>query len=103
MSEEYKGGINYALVKRHYDCDDYPGLVYQGVTYLNGIPFTATPTYYTSGLMAFLNDVNVVNVDRGWTIFTHGQPAAPGYLAVILAALGVTWPATVPAFEAKET
>jgi hypothetical protein len=103
MSEDYKGGLNYALLKRHYDCDDYPGLVYEGVTYLNGIPFTNTPTYYTSGLMAYLNDVNVVDVERGWTTFPHGQPAAPTYLALILTALGVTWPAIVPAFEAKDT
>jgi len=103
MSEDYKGGLNYALLKRHYDCDDYPSLVVGGVTLLNGIPFTATPTYYTSGLIAYLNDVNVVDVDRGWTLFTHGQPAVPAYLALILAALGVAWPAVVPAFEAKDT
>lgn len=103
MSEDFKGGMNYALLKRHYDCDDYPSLIYQGVTLLNGIPFTATPTYYISGLMAYLNDATVVDIDRGWTLFTHNQPAAPAYLAAIIAALGVTWPASVPAFEAKDT
>jgi len=90
MSKDFKGGIDYALVKRHYDCDDY-------VT----IPFTAIEDYYTVGAMAYLNDVNVVNVERGWCLFTHGQPAAPAFLAAVLAALGVSWPAQVPAFEAK--
>ncbi len=103
MSEDYQGGLNYALLKRHYDCDDYPSLIYQGTTLLNGIPFTNAQTYYTSGLIAYLNDANVVNVDRGWTTFTHAQPAAPAYLAIILAALGVAWPVAVPAFEAKDT
>ena len=102
MSHNLQGGLRYALLKRHYDCDDYVSLLQNGVVLLNGIPFTATPTYYISGLMAYLNDPTVVDVTRGWTLFTHGQIAAPTWLAPFLAALGITWPTQVPAFEAKD-
>lgn len=102
MSHNLQGGLRYALLKRHYDCDDYVSLLQNGVVLLNGIPFTATPTYYISGLMAYLNDPTVVDVTRGWTLKTHGQIAAPAWLAPFLAALGITWPAQVPAFEAKD-
>jgi len=103
MSEDVRGGTDYALVKRHYDADDAVTLRVAGVTYLNGIPFTATETYYTVGLMAYLNDTTVVNVNRGWTTFAHGQPAAPAYLLPFLTTLGITaWPTSVPAFEAKD-
>ena len=105
MSSDVKGGIDYALMKRHYDADDYVVLrdPATGVALINGIPFTATPTYYISGLMAYLADPNVVNPERGWCLFTHGQAAAPVWLAPFLAALGIPWPAAVPAFEAKDT
>ncbi|GAG83453.1 unnamed protein product [marine sediment metagenome] len=42
MSEDIRGGIDYALLKRHYEADDYTSLRLAGVTYINGIPFTAT-------------------------------------------------------------
>lgn len=108
MSEDIQAGINYALLKRHYDADDAVSLVQNGVTLRNGIPFTATPTFYVSGLMAYLNDpttilINVAGLEHGWTLHTHGQRAAPAWLAPFLAALGVTWPTRVPAFEAKFT
>lgn len=102
MSLDYEGGVNYALLKRHYDCDDYVSLRQAGVTLLNGIPFGADETYYTVGLMAYLSDPNVVNVERGWCLFAHGQAAAPTWLAPFLALLGITWPSEVPAFEAKD-
>lgn len=107
MSHDVQGGLRYALLKRHYDCDDYvshPDMVniYTG-TALNGIPFTITaPTFYVVGLMAYLNDTAVVDVERGWTPFTHGQATAPAWLAPFLVALGVTWPTQLPAFEAKD-
>ena len=70
---------------------------------LNGIPFlAAAPTYYVVGLMAYINDVTVPDFERGWTPFVHGQAAAPVWLAPFLAALGITWPPEVPAFEAKD-
>ena len=103
MSHEFEGGLDYARLKRHYDADDYPSLLVGGVAVLNGIPFTATPDYYIVGTMAYLNDTTVANAEYGWTLFTHGQPAAPAWLAPFLAALGVTtWPVQVPAFEAKD-
>ena len=102
MSEDMKGGTNYALVRSHYDCDEYISLVVGGVIFLNGIPFTATEDYHVIGSVAYLNDTNIPDPLRGWTLFTHGQPAAPAYLAPILAVLGVTWPALVPAFESKD-
>ena len=103
MSTNLSGGINYALVKRHYDANDYTSLRIAGVTYLNGLPFTATQTYYVVGTFAYLADPNVVDVTRGWTLFTHGQPAAPAYMLPFLAAIGITtWPASLPSFEAKD-
>lgn len=103
MSKDIKGGTDYALVKRHYDADDAVTLRVSGVTILNGIPFTATETYYVVGLLAYLNDANVPDVLRGWTTFTHGQPGAPAYLLPFLATLGITvWPKVLPAFEAKD-
>ncbi len=102
MSEDVKGGMDYALLRRHYDCDEYVSLVAGGVILLNGIPFTAVADYHIVGSVAYLNDVNVPDPLKGWTMFTHGQVAAPAYLAPILAALGVTWPALVPSFESKD-
>lgn len=94
MSHEVKGGINYALVKRHYDCDDYVA-----------IASTVNQDYYTVGTMAYLSDTTVPDVWRGWTFFAHGQPAMPAWLATLIA-FGViptfTWPPQVPAFEAKD-
>jgi len=102
MSANISGGIDYSLLKRHYVNNDYPSLRVSGVTLMNGIAFTATQTYYTVGLMAYLNNTNVVDILNGWTAFTHGQPAVPAYLAAILTALGVGWPKVVPAFEGKD-
>jgi hypothetical protein len=94
MSLDVQGGINYALLKRHYDCDDYVLL-----------PFTATQDYYVVGLVAYLADPNVPDANRGWTLFSPNQPAMPAWLATLIA-LGIippfTWPAQVPAFEAKD-
>ena len=105
MSIDIKGGINYALLKRHYDCDDYVVLrdPTTGIALINGIPFTNVPTYYISGMMAYLADPNVVDPEKGWCLYAHGQAAAPVWLAPFLAALGIPWPAEVPAFEAKRT
>jgi len=92
VSEDYKGGINYALLKRHYDCDDHVAMAFT----------LANQDYYVVGTMAFASDPTVINIDRGWTLFTHGQPAAPAFLAPVLAALGVSWVAAVPSFELKD-
>ena len=107
MSTNLIGGINYALVKRHYDLNDYtafrPPVALVQPFWFNGLPFTATQDYYVVGFLAALHDINVVDVTRGWTLFTHGQPAAPAYLAPFLPALGITtWPAALPSFEAKD-
>jgi hypothetical protein len=102
MSNDLLAGLNYALLKRFFDCDDYVSLIdpTTGVVLLNGITFTNVPTYYISGLMAYVNDNNVPNFEKGWCWFTHGQPA-PAWLAPFLTALGLPWPTKVPAFEAK--
>jgi hypothetical protein len=86
-----KGGLDYALLKRHYDNDDFVSIGYG-----------ANEDYYVVGTMAYLNDPTVATAHPGWGSFTHGQPAAPTFLAAILAALGVSWPAITPAFEAKD-
>ena len=105
MSKDVRGGIDYALLKQHYDADDYVSLKHPttGLTLLNGIPFTATETYYIPGLMAYLHDKNVFDIEKGWILYTHGQPAAPAYLLPFLTALGLAaWPPKVAAFEAKK-
>lgn len=104
MSSDIAGSINYNLIKRHYDCDDYVSLIdpTTGFVLLNGIPFTAAEDYYVVGTLAYMNDPTVANFERGWTLFAHGQPAAPAFLVAILGALGITWPAKMPAFEAKD-
>lgn len=94
MSEDLSGGTNFALIKRHYDADDYVAL-----------PFTATQDYYIIGMGAYFSDPTVFNVLYGWTLYTHGQPAMPTWLATLIA-FGIippfTWPTEVPAFEAKD-
>jgi len=96
--------VDYAKLKRHYDCDDYVSLVVNGIPLLNGIPFTnAAEDYYVVGLMAYFHDNNIIDVFKGWCEFAHGQPAAPLFLQPFLAALGITtWPTSVPAFEGKQ-
>jgi hypothetical protein len=86
MSLNIRGGIDYAILKRYYDADDYAA-----------IPFTDTQDYYVVGTMAYINDPNVVNPERGWCLYAHGQPAPPAWLPP-----GTPWPAEVPAFEAKD-
>ncbi len=102
MSKRVEGGIDYEYLKRHYAADDYTSLRISGVTYLNGIPFTATQTYYVVGTFAYLADINVIDSLKGWSSFVHGQNAAPAYMLPFLAALEiVTWPSALPSFEAK--
>lgn len=91
MSWDVAGGVDYARLRRHYDCDDYVE-----------IPFTSQEDYYVVGTMAYLADPGVADPERGWTTFAHGQPSAPLFLQPLLAALGVEWPDEVPAFEAKD-
>lgn len=104
MAQDLRGGTDYALVRRHYDNDDYVSLIdpATGLVLLNGIPFTQVEDYYVVGTMAYLHDPTVADVLKGWTPFAHGQTAPPTFLAAILTALGVAWPAQVPAFEAKD-
>jgi len=94
MSSDGSGGINYALVKTHYDADDYIAL-----------PFTATQDYYIVGMAAYFSDPTVFNVFYGWTNHVHGQSSMPTWL-VTLITLGVIpnfiWPTAMPSFEAKD-
>lgn len=105
MSFEIKG-LDYAQLKRHYLCDDYVSLIdpATGIVLLNGIPFTDVEDYYVVGTLAYMNDATVITSPGagGWTLFTHGQAAAPIFLQAILTALGRAWPTQVPAFEAKD-
>ena len=103
MSEDISGGVDYSKLLTTFLCSDACTLRASGLTYLNGVPFTATQTYYISGLMAYLNNADVVDVTRGWATFTHGQPSVPAWLSPFLTTLGVSWPKVVPAFEAKDT
>lgn len=82
-----QGGINYALLKVHYDADDYAA-----------ITFTAVEDFYTVGLLAYVSDSTVVDVEAGWGVFTHGQPVAPLFLGGPF----FPWSSEVPSFEAKD-
>lgn len=114
MSFDIKGGIEYALTKRHYDADD--NVVFRhpttGVPLMIGLPFTDTPTFYVSGMLAYLADPTVYDPLKGWCLYTHGQPAPPPtFTAPVVAVIGAiytatlmaAWPAAIPAFEAKRT
>ena len=87
-SGEIEGGIDYARLKQHYLADDYVTMA-----------FTVNQDYYIPGLVAFLSDPNVFDINSGWGLFTHGQAAPPTFLAGIIPVM----PPVVPAFEAKRT
>ena len=116
MSSDIKGGLDYALVKRHYDCDDYTAfrlpIDLLRPYWFNGLAFTATEDYYVVGFLAALHDPTVIDPTKGWTTYTHGRSVAPAWLTgafpaplvpTIMTALGLSpWPAQLPAFEAKD-
>lgn len=87
-------GIDYGLVKTHYDADDYAV-----------IPFTGTQDYYIVGMMAYLADPTVYNIVNGWTLFAHGQSTMPAWLSTLIA-VGLipnfAWPSLFPAFMGKD-
>lgn len=83
MSSDVKGGLDYALMKRHYDNDDYVAL-----------SFTATQQGYVVGTMAYLADTTVATSQPGWTIVTPTPP-----VPLVLVALGLT---SGLGFEAKD-
>ena len=130
MSSDVKGGLDYALLKRHYDNDDYVSLRHPvtNAVLLNGIPFTDEETYYVVGFMAYLNDPTIIGTalapKPSWTTYTHEQAAAPLWLVApppaapqplqiiapfLTGDLRTTvqkwleeWPTGLPAFEAKD-
>lgn len=87
MSGNIKGGMDYALLKRHYDNYDYVQLSFAG-------PFAGVQQSYVVGTMAYLADPTLATTKLGWTLYT---PTAP--LPLIYQVLGVTQGA---AFEAKD-
>ena len=62
------------------------------------MPYTAVQDYYLVGLAAVLANPAVPDPAKGWSLFTHGQPAAP----VFLVAFFPFWPAQVQSFDAKD-
>ena len=87
MSSDLKGGLEYALLKRHYDNYDYVQLSFAG-------PFAGVQQSYVVGTMAYLADPTLVTSKLGWTLYT---PPAP--LPLVYQALGLP---QGPAFEAKD-
>ncbi len=87
MSIDVKGGMDYTLLKRHYDNIDYAQLSFAG-------PFANIQQSYVIGTMAFLADATLVTTKLGWTVYT---PTAP--LPLVYQAGGLT---AGPAFEAKD-
>jgi hypothetical protein len=84
VSSDVEGGLNYSRLKRFYDAYDF-------VT----MPFSATMDYYTSGAMGFINNQNVFDPLKGWSLHPHGQARAPLFFGF------VPWPSPAPAFEGK--
>ena len=80
---DIKGGIDYALLRRHYGNVDFVQLA-----------VTATPQSYVVGTMAYLADTTLPTTKEGWTPFT---PAVP--IPLLYQALGIT---SGPAFGAKD-
>lgn len=94
------GGHNYAITKRHYDADDFTQIDFGA---LNAIGVFAD--YYLVGLNAAAAEPNIIDVNAGWVLYTHGQPAFPAMTQLTALVLGITLPALtpqLPAFEAKE-
>ena len=87
MSSDTKGGLEYALLKRHYDNDDHVQLSFAG-------PFAGVQQSYVVGTMAYLADTTLPTTKLGWTLYTPLNP-----FPLIYQALGVT---QGPAFEAKD-
>jgi len=87
MSSDVKGGMDYALLKRHYDNYDYVQLSFAG-------PFAGVQQSYVVGTMAYLADTSLITSKLGWTLYT---PTAP--LPLVYQAAGLT---QGPAFEAKD-
>lgn len=87
MSNNLKGGLEYALLKRHYDNYDYVQLSFAG-------PFAGVQQSYVVGTMAYLADTTLASTKLGWTIYT---PLAP--LPLVYQAAGLTYG---PSFEAKD-
>jgi hypothetical protein len=89
------GGLDYNLLKRQFDNDDYAP----------DIPFTATQDYYTIGTMAYISNPTlyspIMGSVTGWILFKHGQAAAPAWFSSISGTPAV-WPSPSPAFEAKD-
>lgn len=90
MSVDVQGGIDYAQVKRFFLCDDYISMAYG-----------AAQDYYVVGSGAVLATATVIDATRGWTLFTHGQAAAPAWWTA-LGLPAALWPAQAPAFEGKD-
>jgi len=87
MSQDISGGLDYTLLKRHYDNYDYVQLSFAG-------PFANIQQSYVVGTMAYLADTTLPTTKLGWTIYT---PSAP--LPLVYQAAGLT---QGPAFEAKD-
>lgn len=76
--------MDYSKLKRHYELNDYVGM-----------PYTAVQDYYPIGAMAVISNPNIFDITKGWSLYAHGQPAAPLFFGFI------PWPARGPGFEAK--
>lgn len=88
MASDVKGGMDYALLKRHYDNYDYVQLSFAGL-------FANVQQSYVVGTIAYLADPTLITIKEGWTLYT---PLVP--LPLVYQALGLT---QGPAFEAKRT
>jgi len=87
MSQDVLGGMDYALLKRHYDNYDYVQLIFAG-------PFANVQQSYVVGTMAYLADTTLATTKLGWTAYT---PTAP--LPLVYQALGLAQGAS---FEGKD-
>ena len=87
MSQDISGGVDYSLLKRHYDNIDHVQLSFAG-------PLANVEQSYVVGTSAALANSTLPTTKPGWTIYI---PTAP--LPLVYQALGLT---SGPAFEAKD-
>ena len=89
MAADFRGGLDWSVLRRCYPSDDYVAM-----------PFTIAEDYYVVGLMAYFSDSKVPTIDSGWGYFRHDQHSYPAWAAA-LGLVGAA-PAEFPSFEAKD-
>ena len=87
ISTDVKGGMDYALLKRHYDNIDHVQLSFAG-------PLANVQQSYVAGTSAYLANPTLITTKPGWAVYTPNAPRPLVYQASGLI--------QGPSFEAKD-